>query len=237
MVSRLTALVPGSVCAAAVGRGWPPLPTDQVRCIDEGSRALGLAHCCAPWPHEAEYVDMVTSGLVRTPGALPVLGLVRGPLLMADRMGAWPEDSDESQERIDAASDSVTASIRALNACGVQEAVVLEGLRWPICEDCVIEAHRPLLNAAAHLRLDLLLVADGPLEAASLGYERWVSKHSCSPRLSFLPNEAFDSTHALERCLEGHRAASDADEVITAPLDDRVSLDLLRHASRVLEGV
>ena len=53
-MSRLTALVPGSVCAAALGRAWPDDLDAQIRCIDEGSRALGLAHCCAPWSMEAE---------------------------------------------------------------------------------------------------------------------------------------------------------------------------------------
>ena len=50
----MTALVPGAVCAAAVGRNWPYSLDEQVRCIDEGTRALGLAHCCAPWSIEAE---------------------------------------------------------------------------------------------------------------------------------------------------------------------------------------
>lgn len=53
-VSRLTALVPAVVCARALGRAWPEDLDGQVRCIDEGTRALGLAHCCAPWSVEAE---------------------------------------------------------------------------------------------------------------------------------------------------------------------------------------
>ncbi len=53
-MSRLTALVPGAVCAAALGRAWPEDLDGQVRCIDEGTRSLGLAHCCAPWSPEAE---------------------------------------------------------------------------------------------------------------------------------------------------------------------------------------
>ena len=53
-MSRLTAVVPGSVCAAALRRAWPDDLDTQIRSIDEGSRALGLAHCCAPWSMEAE---------------------------------------------------------------------------------------------------------------------------------------------------------------------------------------
>ncbi len=53
-VKGLTALVPGSVCAAALGRGWPDDLDGQVRCLDEGTRALGLAYCCASWPVDAE---------------------------------------------------------------------------------------------------------------------------------------------------------------------------------------
>ena len=53
-VSRLTALVPGPVCAAALGREWPDDLDGRVRCLDEGTRALGLAYCCAPWPVDAE---------------------------------------------------------------------------------------------------------------------------------------------------------------------------------------
>lgn len=54
MLSRLTALAPGPVCAAALGRDWPDDLDGQVRCIDEGTRSLGLPYCCAPWSVESE---------------------------------------------------------------------------------------------------------------------------------------------------------------------------------------
>ena len=50
----MTALVPPEVCARALGRAWPDSIDDQVRCIDEGTRALGLAYCCPPWSTDAE---------------------------------------------------------------------------------------------------------------------------------------------------------------------------------------
>lgn len=53
-MSRLTALVPGPVCAAALSRDWPEDVDGQVRCIDEGTRALGLAWCCPCWSPDAE---------------------------------------------------------------------------------------------------------------------------------------------------------------------------------------
>lgn len=53
-MSRLVALVPGPVCAAALGRDWPEDLDGQVRCIDEGTRSLSLAYCCAPWSPESE---------------------------------------------------------------------------------------------------------------------------------------------------------------------------------------
>lgn len=101
--------------------------------------------------------------------------------------------------------------------------------------DAAAECHRPLLNAAAHLRIDLVLVASGLDDVASLGYDRWVSDQGCSPGLGFLPADAFDSATALERGLDRFRAG-DPSEAITAPLDAGVSPDLVRHASRALAG-
>jgi len=245
-LSRLTALVPGPVCAAALGRAWPDDVDGQVRCIDEGSRALGLTFCCAPWTGEAQDPDSVTAGLVATPGALPVLGVVRGPLsseLRSEihRRGGKPAGSSEIQdvqELLDDASDAAVDRLRALGACGVRRiAVVEDAVALRVDHEDAAESHRPLLNAAAHLRVDLVLVASGLDDGGSLGYDRWTSGRGCSPGLGFLPAEAFDSAAALERVLDRNRAAGDAGEVITTPLDDSVSPDVVRHAARSLARV
>ncbi|MYA84647.1 MAG: hypothetical protein F4Y12_03580 [Acidimicrobiaceae bacterium] len=244
-MTRLTALVPGSVCAAALGRAWPQDLDSQVRCIDEGARSLRLACCCPPRFHEAPDPDTVTAGLVRTPGAVPVLGVVTGPLseLLSDIHRRGGELSGSSpiqdvQEFLDDASDAAVDRLRALSACGVRRAAVAEHATTAprIDQDAAAEAHRPLLNAAAHLRIDLVLVASGLDDVASLGYEDWVSDWGCSPGLAFLAADAFDSAAALERELDRIRAAGDPSEAITAPLDAGVSPELVRHASRVLSG-
>lgn len=235
-MSRLTALVPAAVCAKALGRAWPEDLDGQVRCIDEGSRALGLAFCCAPGPHESQDPGAVAAGLVCTPGALPVLGVVTGPLSAS--LAAGVSGSDEVQDRLDDASDDAVDMIRALGARGVRRVAVVEDANSPRgSDDAVAESHRPLLNAAAHLRIDLVLVADGLDDATSLGYDCWVSGRGCSPGLGFLPAEGFDSAAALERWLGRTRAAGDLREVITAPLDVGVSPDLVRQASHVLAQV
>lgn len=243
---RLTALVPAAVCAAALGRDWPDDVDGQVRCIDEGSRALGLAFCCAPWTGEAHDPDSVTAGLVATPGALPVLGVVPGPL--SDELlsgihhrGGKPAGSSASQngqELLDDASDAAVDRLRALGACGVGRAAVVEHATapWP-GDEAAAESHRPLLNAAAHLRIDLVLVASGLDDVASLGYKDWASGRGCSPGLGFLSAEAFDSVAALERRLDRIRTAGDPGEVITAPLEANVAPDVVRHASRALAQV
>ena len=233
-MTRLTALVPPVVCAAAVGRTWPEDIDGQVRGIDEGSRALGLAFCCAPGPHESQDPGAVTAGLARTPGALPVLGVVTGPGSAA----LITDDGDDVEDRLDDASDAAVDRIRALSASGVRRVAVVEDASssW-VLDDALAESHRPLLNAAAHLRIDLVLVASGLEDAASLGYSSWTSGRGCSPALGFLPAEAFDSAAALERWLDRIRAVGDLGEVITAPLDAGVSPDLVRQASHALAQV
>ena len=244
-MSRLTALVPGPVFADALGRDWPDGVDGQVRCIDEGSRALGLAFCCAPGPDEARGPDSVTAGLAATPGALPVLGVVPGPLSSELLSGIHRRGGElagsspirDVQELLDDASDAAVDRIRALGACGVRRAAVVEHSMAPrVDEDAAADAHRPLLNAAAHLRIELVLVASGLDDAASLGYERWASTRGCSPGLGFLPAEAFGSAAALERELDRIRSDGDPSEAITAPLGAGLSPDLVRHASRVLSG-
>ena len=245
-MTPLTALVPGAVGAAALGRAWPDDVNGQVRCIDEGSRALGLACCCAPWTGEAQDPDSVTTGLVATPGALPVLGVVPGPLSSELLSGihrrggklAGSSAIQDVQDLLDDASDAAVDRLRALGACGVRRAAVMEDATasWA-SEDAAAEAHRPLLNAAAHLRIDLVLVASGLDDAASLGYDCWASGRGCSPGLDYLPANAFDSAAALERWLDGIRAAGDPGEVITAPLDADVAPDVVRLGSRALAQV
>ena len=245
-MTQLAALVPGPVCAAALGRDWPDDVDGQIRCVDEGSRALGLAFCCAPGPDEASDFDSVTAGLVATPGALPVLGVVRGPLsneLLSGihRSGGQSAGSSaiqDVQELLDDASDAAVDRLRALGACGVRRAAVVEEatISWA-SEDAANEAHRPLLNAAAHLRIDLVLVAGGLDDVASLGYDCWASGRGCSSGLGYLPAEAFDSAAALERGLDRIRAAGEPGEVITAPLEANVAADVVRHASRALARV
>lgn len=233
----MTALVPAVVCAAALGRAWPDDVDGQVRCIDEGTRALGLAHCCSPRSHETGHHDAVIAGLTRTPGAPPVLGVVRGPVSAIFGTVEGDGSSDHVQDCLDDASDAAVDRIRALSACGVRRAAVVEDATGSLaCGDAVAESHRPLLNTASHLRLDVVLVASGLDDVERLDYDCWASDRGCSPGLGFLPKEAFDSLSALERCLDRDLLAVDTDEVIAAPLDTNVSVDLLRHASRALDS-
>ena len=81
-----------------------------------------------------------------------------------------------------------------------------------------------------------MLVTSDPDSTDSLGYGRWVSGRGCSPGLGFLPSQALASMPALEQCLDRLRVVPEPEETITAPLDGRVSPDLLRHASRILAG-
>ncbi len=234
-VTRLTAMVPPQVCAAALGWAWPEGVDSQVRGIDEGSRALGLAWCCAPTPDEVADADAVTAGLVATPGALPVLGVVRGPLA-ASAMHGLAGSADDLDDRLDDASDAAVDRIRVLSDCGVGRiAVVEDGGPPPVGDDDAAESHRPLLNAAAHLRIDLVLVAGGLDGVESLGYGQWASGRGCSAGLGFLPAEAFDSAAVLDHWLDRVRAAAgDPGEVLTAPLATGVVPDVVRHGARAL---
>ena len=279
-VSRLTALVPAQVCAAALGREWPDDLDGRVRCIDEGTRAMGLAGCCAPWPIDAEDAalraelgdqadpgsgspaaatacagashdrnlesfaphrskadadfdgDAVAAGLVRVPGAPPVVALVSGPLTWSIRVrsGAPLEDV------VDAASDLASARIRALAGCGVERVVVVESADAGSSVDAelALEAHRPILRAAQHLRTDVLLVttASGAAPPASLGYRLWASPNGCVDGLAYLPAAAFCSAEALARSIGPQRAQLGAAEaVVTAPLGADVDPDLVRSAA------
>ena len=279
-MSRLTALVPAQVCAAALGRDWPDDLDGRVRCIDEGTRAMGLAGCCAPWLIDAEDAalraelgdqadpgpgspeastacaaagpdrnlasfgsyrsktgadfdgDAVAAGLARVPGAPPVVGLVSGPLAWSIRV----RSGAPLQDVVDAASDLASARIRALAVCGVERVVVVEsadaGNR--VDAELALEAHRPILRAAQHLRTDLLLVttASGAAPPSSLGYRLWASPNGCADGLAYLPADAFCSAEALARSIGRRRAQLGAAEaVVTAPLGVDVDPDLVRSVA------
>ena len=261
-VSRLTALVPAVVCAAAVGRDWPGDLDGRVRCIDEGTRALGLAHCCAPWSVEVEDaalrselgtgagvepgfgpLDAVAAGLASSPSAPPVLGLVSGPLAWTARLAAGAEgrlDGPDAADALDAASDLATARVDALVASGVSRIAVVEdiGDDTHLDDDLAAESHEPIIRAAAHLRVDLLLVTGGAGTGspATLGYRQWASASGCSEGLALVVADVFGSATMLEQFLARYRAAPHLEEIVIAPLDDGVSPALLRHASRILSG-
>ena len=278
-VSRLTALVPAQVCAAALGREWPDDLDGRVRCVDEGTRAMGLAGCCAPWSIDAEDAalraelgdqadpgpgspeaptacaaaghrnlesfasyrsktradfdgDAVAAGLARVPGAPPVVGLVSGPLTWSLRV----RSGAPLQDAVDAASDLASARIRALAACGVERVVVVESAdaRNGVHAELALEAHRPILRAAQHLRTDVLLVttASGAAPPASLGYRLWASPNGCADGLAYLPAAAFCSAEALARSIGRRRAQLGAAEaVVTAPLGADVDPDLVRSVA------
>ena len=275
-MSRLTALVPTAVCAEALGRAWPDDIEGQVRCIDEGTRALGLAYCCPPWSEDAEdaalladlgqdrldcqpqagaapsvqgqgpvdgafeCLDAVASGLVGTPGAPSALGLVSGPLWWGARLaagnGRGRDQSVDPLEAVDAASDLAAERIRALAGCGVERVAVVEAEVRDLYVDASIaaELHEPLQRAADHLRVDVLLVATGPItgvpEPAELGYARWVSPEGCADGLGFLPSAALQSQQALSRWAERMSQEASAAEVVTAPLGQTVSPEQIRSA-------
>ena len=297
VVTRLTALVPGSVCATALGRAWPDDVDGRVRCIDEGTRALGLAMCCTPWSKQAEDAellselagdaallsrgaeggvllselagdgarlsrrggggspikrvddagaddaiegpDAVASGLVLTPGAPPVLGLVSGPLCWGTRQapGAGRGMPIDPVEAIDAASDLAAGRIRALAGCGVQRIAVVE-LGAPdlfLDTELAAEFHEAVIRAADHLRVGLLLIAPDPIAGVAspgeFGYERWVSSDGCSEGLGFLAQSAFKSTGAVARSV---RRMSAVAEVVTGPLGPDVGAETLRSAAALV---
>lgn len=203
-----------------------------------------------------EDLDAVASGLTGTPGALPVLGAVSGPTVWAARVGGDPD------ETLDDASDLAAARVRSLGACGVGRVAVVETDRPGLDSDRVAEAHEPILRTAEHLRLDIFLVvtpaagaadwnpnaaalvagatagdpsAVGPVlgcQPAWLGYERWVSPGGCSEGLAFLPAGVFESSTAVDRCLDERRDdLAGAVEAITAPLGSDADPAAVRAAA------
>ncbi len=268
-MSRLAALVPGAVCAAALGRAWPEDLDGQVRCIDEGTRSLGLAHCCAPWSPEAEDAalrselgleteqagtqqnleslgsdepkagadfdgDAVAAALALVPGAPGVMGLVSGPLTWSIRAGSGAAIEDA----VDAASDLVCDRLRELAERGVERIAVLESSADDPEHDgvdLIVEAHRPIVRSAAHLRIGVLLVAthSAANTAARLAYRQWVGPDHCSEGLAFLPATALASPQSATDCIS-HLAS--ADTVVTGPLSADTGPDVVRLAARLLGG-
>lgn len=285
-VSRLTALVPAEACAAAVARDLPEDLDGQVRCIDEGTRSLGLAYCCAPWSPEAEDAalraelgdhtdagpgspkppsaragaghdrnlegfasyrsrtrtdfdgDAVAAGLARVPGAPPVVGLVSGPLTWGNRVrsGVLLEDA------VDAASDLAAARVRALSGCGVERVIVVESadVGDRVDAELALEAHRPILRAADHLRVEVLLVSTHAVTraAARLAHERCAGPDGCSDGLAFLPAAAFSSTAAVARFVDQQQSRlAAADTVLTSPLGAGTDPEVVRYAAGLLAAL
>lgn len=201
-----------------------------------------------------DQLDAVTAGLTGTPGGLGVLGPVSGPAAWSARAGGDPE------EGLDAASDLAAARVRVLGACGVGRVAVVEAEHFGLDPDRTAEAHEPILRTAEHLRLDVLLVlipvsgaigddtsapdavaaghdlsAVGPAGGCHpgwLGYERWASPDGCSEGLAFLPAGVFESSAALNRCLDEHwDELAEADEAVTAPLGPNADPAVVRSAA------
>lgn len=222
------------------GLDLAPLLTRDSTDPDAAASGLASTPGAASAPSLSE-LDAVAAGLAQTPGALAVLGAVSGPAALSARVGG------DSGEALDDASDLAAARVRALGACGVDRAVVVEAERFGFDADQVAEAHEPILRIAEHLRLDVLLIVapasgatgDGTRPAATgaagrapsangtatgcdparLGYERWAGPGGCSDGLAFLPAGVFKSTAALNRGLDERRTElTGAAEAITAPL-------------------
>lgn len=105
--------------------------------------------------------------------------------------------------------------------------------------ELALEAHRPVLRTADHLRIDVLCVTTSSCAAstASLGYRTWASPGGCTDGLAFIPAAAFRSARALDRCVEDRRdALATAAEVVTAPLGPDVDPSLVRHAAKLVAG-
>ena len=212
---------------------------------------------CTPGSAPAlEDLDAVAAGLAGIPGGLGVLGAVSGPAAWAARVGGDPD------EALDDASDLAAARVRSLRACGVGRVAVVETDRPGLDPDRAAEAHEPILRTAEHLRLDVFLVmppaagaadldlsrtgdiagaaagdpsATGPVPAchpAGLGYKRWASPDGCSEGLAFLSAGVFESTAAVDRCLDERPAElARAAEAVAAPLGPGADPAAVRSAA------
>ena len=126
-MSRLTALVPAEVCAGALGRAWPDDVDGQVRCIDEGTRALGLAYCCSPWSEDAEDAALLAE-------LVPDLSDSQPPTGAAPSIRASPPTQDQGPvgdvfERLDAATSGLVGTPDALPTLGLVSGPLWWGAR------------------------------------------------------------------------------------------------------------
>ena len=131
-MTGLVALVPAAVCASALGREWPEDLDGQVRCIDEGTRALGIGHCCAPWSPEAEDAALWAelgdhtdpgSGSPKPPSACTGAGHDRNPESLA---------SHASMTRADFDGDAVAAGLARVPGAPPVVGLVSGPLTWSI---------------------------------------------------------------------------------------------------------
>ena len=189
-------------------------------------------------------LDAVVAALARTPGAPAVLGVVSGPLGWGGRVAAATRAGASAGagaivdpvEAIDAAADVAADRLRALAGCGVERVAVVETGAPELYVDSALaaELHVPLVNTAKHLRIELVLVSTGTTAADALDYGCWVSSGGCSPGLGFLPDAAFHAEGNLRRCLAQATDLPGEGELVTAPLDERVSPDLVRMTAATL---
>lgn len=143
-MTRLTALVPGAVCAAALGRAWPDGVDDQVRCIDEGTRSLGLPYCCAPWSVESEDAALRAElGDHTDPGAGSP-GAPAGDLAAGAHPNLESFPSHRSKSGTDFRGDSVAAGLARVPGAPPVLGLVSGPLTWgmrirsgPALEDAV----------------------------------------------------------------------------------------------------
>ena len=124
-MSRLTALVPAAVCARAVARDWPDDLDDQVRCVDEGTRALGLAWCCPPWSLDAEDAALLAE-LGQDPfDSRPLVGAP--PLQQASPRGQGPVGA--TLECLDAVASGLAGTPGAPSTLGLVSGPLWWGTR------------------------------------------------------------------------------------------------------------
>jgi hypothetical protein len=239
-MSRFLALAPPELYASALRVPWPADPLEQVRCLDAGTRALGLATTCAPWSADAEDaaladeldlpkgtsagfdpLDEVTTWLGATPAAPPIFGLISGPAHWSGRVSDHPD-------ALDIAADLAAGRVRALAAAGVERVVVIERMAPQSDQARVADAHETILRAARHLQLDVLLVLEGDTTTTdALGYADWVSLSGASPGRAYLAPAALESSAELTNALT---TRADLHEVVTGLLRPQTSPDRVRQA-------
>lgn len=116
-MTRLVAVAAPELFAAALNRPWPDDLDGQVRCLDEGARALGLAMSCAPWSPEAEDRALAAEiGL--EPDSVSAQGLGLADLDAGAGGPACTSGSAPSLEDLDAVVAGLTGTPGALGVLG-----------------------------------------------------------------------------------------------------------------------